>query len=244
MYDYHRVLDSGNILEIWSYEKAPRPHAKPRKRIQKEASSLGDRIASRRRKDNIRRTRQRFVKLVSINCARAGVPALLTLTMRSIVPIETSSKFFAAFFDTLKRTYKIDIEYIGVPEFQKRGAVHYHVLVWGLSEELIYGERASRFLGNIWARGFLDCVPTDGSPKLAGYLSKYMSKAMHDDRLGGKRAFLASRGIMRPVLYKSPLIVAHAREVLGVDIELLTEKKFSTEWLGECHYKRYKTIAL
>jgi len=83
-------------------------------------------------------------------------------------------------------------------------------------------------------------VPTDGSPKLAGYLSKYMSKAMHDDRLGGKRAFLASRGIMRPMLYKSPLVVAHAREILGVDIELLTERTYSTEWLGQGNYQVYK----
>jgi len=240
--EYTKVTFTGTHLEMYKYEKSPRPQTQPRKRVPKEADSIGDSALKQRRLDNLKRTRKRFIQLVSINTTRIGKPALLTLTMRSILPISEANRLFTDFFRTLKRTHNLDLCYIGVPEFQKRGAVHYHVLVWGLDDDILYGERNSRFLGNTWARGFLDCLPTDGSPKLAGYLAKYMQKAMHDDRLAGKRAFLASRNVMRPLLFKSAVPVVFSREILGVDIELLTERSFETDWLGRCDYKLFKVL--
>jgi len=241
---YTKTIFNGSYLEQWQYEKAPKYHPVRRKRRVIERRQEGFVDLKRRRLDNLRRTRKGFLGLVSINSSRGDRSALLTLTMVSIVDVATASKAFNEFSQTLRRLFGNGFRYIGVPEFQKRGAVHYHVIVWGLPDRVIENERDTRFLQHCWARGFLDCIPTDGSEKIAGYLAKYMQKAMFDERLGYKRAYLASRNVMRPVLFKAAAVVANSRAVLGCDLELIGDRSFGTDWLGMGRYLRYKVIPI
>jgi len=105
------------------------------------------------------------------------------------------------------------VSFVAVPEFQdkkKRGALHYHTLVWGLPQSLgdirykkkilSYGlERTFRLIGGIWGRGFADVIQTDGSSKLSYYLSKYFSKAWLDKRFDGHRVVFYSNGFPIPL---------------------------------------------
>lgn len=273
---YTKLIHTGDILELYQYEKTPSitVNRNKRKRITPEGGRPV--IAPERRRDNIRRSRKRFIRLVRSNCDPATPPTLLTLTMFSIVDIKTASACLSRYTATLQRVVGPGFKYIGVPEFQKRGAVHYHLLVWGLPDELVFNEspyatwtrktfrqypavrrffawcitksfrpdqaRGFRLLQNLWACGFVDIMPTDGNGALAGYLAKYMQKAMHDGRLAGKRGFYASRNVLRPVLYKTATPLHLSKLIFGKSTELLTENSFSTEWLGECKYSRYKLV--
>lgn len=238
-YEYSKSIFTGQTLEVYRYERAPKMatgHERPRKK----PSSRRPDITPERRFDNIRRVRRGFLRLVQSNLAGNGAPSFATLTFAANSALTPSLLCFREFVSFLRKELGDGISYIAVPEFQKRGATHFHVLFWGISDELVKNEKHSRYLQAIWARGFVDIIPTDGSPKLAGYMAKYMQKAMHDDRLVGRRAYYPSRNLMRPVLYKTSLVANYAKEVLGVDIELLTERTYSTEWLGQGNYQVYK----
>jgi hypothetical protein len=277
---YFKGIKSGNIIETYKYEKTPQV-AKRRHRVPKTADNKRDCDSSKRREDNLRRLRKGFIRLVRSNCVGNINPTLLTLTMRECVSVSVANKCYAKWAWRLRNSLETKeaqaaFRYIGVPEFQKRGAVHYHVLVWGLPDEWVFNEtpyaawckkvfkqpklvrryvdwcferyldprtsRGSRYLQRLWGYGFVDCVPTDGSAALAGYLAKYMSKTMQDSRLNGKRAYNASRNVLRPVSFESPLFLENADVIWGVDSELVNEREFSTMWLGRCIYKRFNLV--
>jgi len=247
---YEKIIKSGDVVEIWQYEKEP-PEYRPRKKSRYKNP--------RRYRRNVSRARATFFRLVQANLGAGKIPAFLTLTMREIVSIRDGWKAFQAFGARVRRNYSGRLAYIAVPEFQKRGAVHFHCLVWGLTDEEIIRERTTRRIAELWGHGFIDLRSSDGSPKLAGYLAKYMFKAMWDERLSGAKSYSASRSLMRSVSLKSKTAVALVEaEIngdrintdgtisLGVDNPLLPEKEreYSTEWMGKCNYKvyRFKTL--
>jgi len=239
---YTKVIKSGNIIEVYQYEKAPalRSYTRRRRHVQEKAADRGPVRPHKRRGDNLLRLRRGFIRLVRTNLVGDSNPAFLTLTMRSIVSLEAAAARYTRFAVRLKKAFGSDIRYIGVPEFQKRGAVHYHVLVWGIPPDVIVSERQERMIAALWGEGFVDCVLTDGSLKLAGYLGKYMTKSLLDERLGGKRAYYASRNILRPDRFKSAIILDHSQALWGVDNTLLHTAIFPTQWLGQGRYYRYQ----
>jgi hypothetical protein len=263
MSEYRKIIKSGNVVEVYSYEKAPKLEGRPRAKGQHRSREVSDdgRLPdlARKREDNIKRCRQKFIRLVRANTGRADTNALITLTYAAIVDIETATRHFNQFTGLLRKTLGTDFRYIGVPEFQERGAVHFHVLYWGLASRLIEYEkphwkreedigqmdkveRGTRFIQNCWAYGYVDCIPTDNSEKLAGYLAKYMSKAMYDERLLRKRAYYYSRNIYRPYSSTFSPYVNYMNARLEEKATLITDRDFDTRWLGKANYKRYELV--
>lgn len=241
IYDYGKTIYSGTLLEVYRFEKAPRLASSTGRR-RKSSDSTRSSTPGPRRWDSVKRLRRNFTRLVQTQLAGKGAPAFLTLTFVSNADIEFGLLCFKDFNRRAKKEFGDSFSFIAVPEFQKRGAIHFHLLVWGIADHYVKKERATRYIQSLWARGFVDIIPTDGSPKLASYLSKYMQKALQDPRLYGRRAYYCSRNVMRPVLYKTSAVVNYAKEILGVDIELLTERNYSTQWLGAGNYQVYKVI--
>jgi len=235
--NYTKIVQSGDLIEIYDYEKAPSPKrfvAKKKKRY----------TYRRRFKRNIQRAKDNFRRTVRASLAR-GKPAFITLTMVTVESVKTSYKCLSRFTTNLRRTFGNDISWVSVLEFHKKqGRVHFHLLVWGLPDEAIDGERNTRNIQALWFRGWVDIFRTDGSPKLASYMAKYMSKAMHDDRLVGEKSYTVSRNNMRPVLLNTPTQIAYFEEMFSevrsvdnsVDVEV--DRVYKTEWLGRCHYKK------
>ncbi len=174
----------GKVVEVTEYEKtsakAVRIHA-PRAR--------GDVIGCRR-VDSLRRTKQICVRKLSTAIEELGSPLLLTLTFDGDASdAYSSSKALALFFRRLRLKYP-RAHALVVPEVSPKGRIHFHGLLFGLPQSLgdvrkggrtIYvgSERGDRELAAIWKAGYLDCRQTDGSPKLAYYLTKYILK--HND---------------------------------------------------------------
>lgn len=234
---YRKLISSGNILEIYEFEKPPntvrRKSRKRRKDTRRYLPSLT------RRKDNIHRLRNTFRRLVWANSGGAIKPTLITQTMYSVISIQLAYKAFSSFIHFLRSEYGSDFRYVCVPEFQKRGAVHFHSLFWGLPESLVMYERDTRLLQRTWGYGYVDVVSTDGSSKLGTYLAKYMSKAMQDSRLLRAKAYVASRNCLRSVQVRSEAVVDLFREALVVDKTLVRDATYPTQWLGSCHYQLF-----
>jgi len=155
-----------------------------------------------------------------------------------------------------RRRYGKAVRYIAVPEFQERGAVHFHCLFWGVPEKAIEDEapknvdvegvvsvkRGSRAIQHLWSYGYVDCLPTDGSPKLAFYVAKYMHKAVLDERIRGQKSYSCSRNVMRPMSVATKSGSSFALDAWGVKLstaEPLHEKFFDTYWLGRGRYRSY-----
>jgi len=254
---YVKLILSGDLVEEYEYELSPNPDRlkrtrKPRRRV----------FTVERRADSIKACRRAFSRLVRANLETA--PALATLTIVEVGSISDAYREYTLFGKRMRTMFGKDLRMIAVPEFQKRGAVHFHVLIWGLPSALpcLFSksfyfdatgkrhrkhicpveracERNTRTVANIWARGYVDIVETDGSPKLSTYLAKYMQKAMHDVRLVGKRAYSATRNVLRPLSLNTSFQVAYARDELIGDNTLDSLKEYDTLFLGRCVYKRY-----
>jgi len=237
-----KLIKSGNLIELYEYEKecpTKRAYYKPRKKRYRIEG-----LSSRRRYDNVARLKKGFIRLVRSNLTGEERPAFFGLTFASIVPFETGVTAVTVFFAKLRKTFGKRFRYIAVPEFGRLGTrrLHFHILVWGLPENLILNERNTRIFQNCWAEGFLDCIPTDGSPKLAGYLGKYLVKALYSDRTAGKKAYQCSRNVLRPMSTSIKTVLGYTSELWGFDLSTATpckEKVFETQWLGKGRYRSF-----
>lgn len=236
---YEKIVQSGNLIEVYQYAKLPNP---PRHKKR-----------SKRRHERLPFKSERHVKRAVFNFRRKvrstlvlGAPHLVTLTILEITSIAVAYKLFTQFGVRLRKLYGKEIIWLTVPEFQKRGAVHFHSLIWNLSHDIHVTEKDSRGIQNLWGYGYVDIIPTDGSPALSGYLAKYMSKAMHDDRLVGKKAYSCSRNALSPVSLNTKTSVALFKEEFSIDtsenpLQPTSEREYTTKWLGKARYRSYES---
>jgi len=257
---FTKLVRSGDLVEVYQYEN----NLPDRKRKSKENTG-GYRTSTERRADNVRRCGKAFTRLVRANLVGDEKPAFFTFTMFEVVRIDVAFRCYTDFVERLRRAYGKSIRYVAVPEFQERGAVHFHALFWGFSDKVLLNEGSrgktakqkhiwaewlnakgyvksdlgdSRSIQHLWARGFVDCIPTDGSSKLASYLSKYMFKTMFDDRLLAQKAYVASRNVLRPVQSTFNEAFGFLQCLVG---DTVPERKavWEAPYLGSCRYTRY-----
>jgi hypothetical protein len=225
----------------------PRPPRKPKSNHDSE--SLGadrkDSLSEEqlgKRQDNAWRARLAFRRLVASNLSRTQPPLLITLTYKeNITDIVLGYEDYRSFVQALRYKYGKNFKYTCVPEFQKRGAVHFHALFWGLPSEVLLQERDTRTIARIWGKGFVYIKQTDGDGRLSSYLAKYMSKAFIDKRLKNKKAYVASRNVDRPVVVKgfSPIWPV-LDDYVGDNNPPVSERKYDTKWLGTCRHRLFK----
>lgn len=109
---------------------------------------------------------------------------LLTLTFKdNITDVSLADRLFDRFIARVKRRYP-EFSYVGVREFQKRGAVHYHLLIGMYIPQ--------RELAELWGHGFVS-VNFLKLKSAINYVSKYLAKSVDDERLFGRRLILKSR---------------------------------------------------
>jgi hypothetical protein len=178
---------------------------------------------------------------VSANLSKEN-PLLLSFTYsKNMTDITIGWKDYRKFIQRLRNKFGKNFKYIAVPEFQKRGAVHFHVLFWGLPEEINpKDERINRTMAKVWGHGFVDVKNTDGHEKLSGYLAKYMAKAFTDKRLKNQKAYMPSKNVKRPVITRNALVLYELMENVGENDLPVSDKEYNTQYLGKCRYRLYK----
>jgi hypothetical protein len=235
---YTKVVQSGDLIEVYEYEKAP-----TNKRFF---------VTKKRRKRYKGYKSERHIKRAVFTFRRKvratqmlGKPHMFALTMVEITDIATAYKLFTEFGVRLRKVFGKNVVWIAVPEFQKRGAVHFHALIWNLPYETEQSERNGRRIQHLWGYGYADCIHTDGSTALSGYLAKYMSKAMHDERLFGKKAYSCSRNALSSVSLNGQASVALFKEDFQIDtdnsdMKPTREREYESKWMGKVRYRAYE----
>lgn len=149
---------------------------------------------------NIMRSKLECQRLAK--CNANDWKTFITLTFEeNITDIKQANKKFRYFIDKIQRVYK-ELKYICIPEFQKRGAAHYHLLT-NISidnTDLIYLQENNNKFKHIkyWNEGFTKVDTLDKDiKKIIGYISKYMTKDI-DNRLYNHHRYFYSRNLNKP----------------------------------------------
>ncbi len=147
--------------------------------------------------------------------------SFITLTFAdNISDLEYANKRFRLFVDKIQRVKK-DFKYLCIPEFQKRGATHYHLLTNISIDDtsLIFAQEDNKKFKHIkyWIDGFTTVEPLlkCDSKKVIGYISKYMTKDI-DNRLFNRHRYFYSRNLKKPI-------------VSYIDTDKVREKDFYTK---------------
>ena len=162
---------------------------------------------------NINRTKIQFQRL--IQCNMNQFKSFVTLTFKdNIINVDEANKKFANWRTRVKKVYK-EFAYICVPEFQKRGAVHYHLLtninyndfnLLSNEERRIYNKNSGWQVGRdvkYWIYGY-NMAKDIKDINVIGYMTKYMTKDI-DNRLFSKRRYFYSSNLIKPIEYNLDL---------------------------------------
>lgn len=247
---YSKVIRSGKMVEIFHYQYPPKNLYGIRR---KKQNTKGTRTIRRRRTNNIFNTRRNFIRLIWANTSTTNPPTFVTLTFAQVLSYETSSILFTKFLARLRRKHGKQFRCIAVPEYQKRGALHFHCLFYDLpidlekeaphwettadSRSMESVTRGTRYLQRLWLYGYVDCLATDGHHALALYFSKYMSKSMQDIRISGKKAYYTTRNCLRPMLAKGYIVDEYMDTLVDIHSPTLQEREYKTDFMGRCNYK-------
>jgi len=244
---YTRVVQYADVVELYEYEKAHvnrggvRQSSKldRKRRAERKSLSLPKSAFSQRQ------SKTRFFQICSEALYTRGAPHLVTLTNHeNNVSLDEGYRNIYAFKEQIKNKMGVTITYIAVPEWQKKGRLHFHLLVWGLLGQAVseHTERDTRNLQRLYGKGFLDVrLAYDNSPKLASYLTKYFTKSNNSTYLKGRKAYTTSRGIVKPRTYGSNAFDAYRDIIVPEDTCISEVVQYNTQYLGRCSLTKYKT---
>ena len=148
---------------------------------------------------NINRSKFQFQRLVRTN--ESKFKTFITLTFKeNITDVKEANYQFKKWVIAIRQLKK-DFLYIGVPEFQKRGAVHYHLLTnLDIKENhnIIIPQKDNKNCYDVkfWIYGFSSVFDVKNI-NVVGYMSKYMTKSC-DNRLFAHRRYFYSRNLEKP----------------------------------------------
>lgn len=210
LYDY-KLVECGSFVQVYRYQYSRIKNINKNddsdlnlKKIKFEVNTSKKetklKTANEIEERNITRSKLQCQRIAKANMEHWET--FITLTFEdNITDLKLANKRFKYFIDKVRRIKK-DLMYIGVPEHQKRGAIHYHLLT-NISiddTKLIYNQEDNPKFKHIkyWLDGFNSVERVKGDvKKIIGYISKYMTKDI-DDRLFGRRRFFYSQNCIVP----------------------------------------------
>jgi len=235
-----KLIISGKKAELYYYEEAIKINKKMKKRKNYKKRTKEEIIEEVKKCDkaefkmevirdfSLRRTRSKIVRLIDCN---PDLNTFLTLTFKdNVCDLKKANLVFNKFIKRLKRQVP-GLKYLAVPEFQKRGAVHYHVLV--------NFEMENKRLADIWGNGFVMINKVKHVNRIGAYVAKYISKDLFDLRYFGMRKILSSRNLAKPIVV---IIRSEIREFflkIQKTMKILSEKAYFSDWLGRIDYRLY-----
>lgn len=241
----HKVIQCGKYIHVYQYsDSRDKNISKKDKVVHREKKNINlikektcpvVEYLIKKRKEKKKIQKYKKIDIKNINRSKIEMQRLIktnedifktfiTLTFEdNIIDIDSANEKFNIWRTKIKKA-KSDFAYVCVPEFQKRGAVHYHLLtnidytdfsLISKEEKKIYkpykGWNVFKTL-NSWIYGFSN-VQDMKDVNVVGYLTKYMTKDI-DDRLWGHRRYLYSQNLKKPSVAYLDLETANVTDFL------------------------------
>ena len=190
-----KVIVSGNVVEVYDYEKPIIAGYSIKERYKCgrcfEASEEDKQI---NREKVFNRAKRDLRRLINANIGEFS--KFVTLTFReNITDLKVANYEWKKFKQRLETKIGYKLQYLVVIEFQKRGAIHYHCVMFNLP--YIQNNK----LREIWGNGYVKINRIDNVDNVGAYVCKYMTKT-DDDRLLGQKMYFTSRGLKKSVEIK------------------------------------------
>ena len=235
-----KVVKSGNVIEVYKYEKGV---FKGFINVSGRAGNgfITDEQKEKNREVSLMRARRDLRRIVNANVGQWGkdvTSKFVTLTFKdNVSDLYKANYEFEKFIKRLN--YKVygkscsRLKYTVVPEFQERGAVHYHVIFYNLP----YIE--SKVIEEVWGNGFIKINKIDDIDNVGAYICKYLTKSNVDSRLKGRKCYFNSRGLKKPVeVYLDGDELEDIKKTLP-DEAMTYKGEFSNEYLGKIEYEQF-----
>jgi hypothetical protein len=208
---------------------------------------------------SIQRSRSKLRRLIEANAwqwtdkrGNRIPPKLLTLTFReNITNLTIANRRLSKFVQNtnymLRNILKEPLKYVCVVEFQQRGAIHYHMVIFNLPFiDYVF----SKFRTQWKDRFQLETISDNGTGLVIYYISKYLKKQNTDIRFYGKKRYSSSTGLIQPIIVRDDIANEMICNILRgfrndtriIDIPCLGRTTYTSYFLG--HANRLKTHLL
>ncbi|MGL6125458.1 MAG: rolling circle replication-associated protein, partial [Metamycoplasmataceae bacterium] len=105
----------------------------------------------------------------------------------------------------IERKYSLKLSYLGVVEFQERGAIHFHICLFNVPY-LKHSELYEMWSSTCGSGGvYIEKIGANDCDNVGAYITKYLSKDMDDffdNEYKGKKRYFKSRGLKEPEVIK------------------------------------------
>ncbi len=207
MYYNVKTIDSKSTLEVWVHSRpiftgfTVECASSGSRRTFEELDEDEQAEAIKKKKKYYRNKRWEISRLINMNYDNATKFFTMTFAENQ-KDVEIANKHFDKFIKRLK--YQLEKKYDGTPlkyiatwERQKRGAIHYHLVLFGFP----YIKRDG--LAEIWSHGFvrINKIKHIEVHKIGMYVSKYFAKDL-DLKESKKKAFFKSQNLAQPIVEK------------------------------------------
>lgn len=228
-----KLVQSGNMMEVYDFQiPVSYGQKRPNKRKIRKSPTRSDEHRARsiiRAINNVRR-------LTHANFSEHD--KFITLTFNNdqhfdINKLNECLPYYQRFIRKIRNRFP-NLKFITVPEFQKRGAVHYHILC-----NLPFMPMTSNLIEKFWTHGFSNKVAIKSTTHLSLYLTKYLSKRFDDKRIQGHRLYYTSRGLARPKTIYGPLAESFSDKLKSSGVEVQYRHEYQTDRNGQVEYRQY-----
>lgn len=151
-------------------------------------------LAALRRKRYLINLRHTISRIIDANVT--DKTSFLTLTFAdNITDLTWANSELTKFIKRFKNHTKLKVKYLWTWEKQKRGAIHYHLVLFNISFISLYQ------LNKLWKHGFVQInkLEIDSSHNIGRYISKYFSKAFENRELYNVKLYGRSRNLKMPI---------------------------------------------
>ena len=232
-----KVIVSGGVIEVYEYERPVYKGFKSKGGRNQEADEEGK---EKNRKDSLRRARQEVRRIVNANVGAYGeqlTAKFITLTFGdNVTDLDKAHYEFKKFIQRLNYlvfgTKSGKLKYTVVVEFQERGAIHYHVIIYNIPYTRV------EVIERIWGNGWVWIKKIEDVDNVGAYICKYLTKEGDDERLRGRKCYFNSRGLFKPLVIEEEKKTETIKQSLP-DEFMIVSKQYENEHLGKISYRQY-----
>jgi len=244
-----KLVISGPMLEIYEYNISPNAGRK-RNLSPEERKRMEERFGPISRiempQNSFYRSKKNAKRIMFCNAWRwlkenqlPFPPFFLTLTFaENIQDLKLAGDIFRKFIQRFNYELGYEnayLQYIAIREFQQRGAIHYHLIIFNLP---YMKDRVYKTIRELWGEGRIDLKMIKSMGTLTYYLSKYMVKDAENGKLSGMKRYLTSKKIKRPSIIKDDNYAVFD-VAMRLENKLVYETKFEAGFIGTIKYRQY-----
>lgn len=223
-YNYNiKIIDLQGYKQVYIY---PLQHFKQVKGNEKKQFKELDLIIDTNYKKDYKEIQEKTKKVDFKNVIRSKLKcqrlikandkvwkSFITLTFKeNITDLSLAYKILYKKLHYIKTRIKKDFKWVCIPEYQKNGRVHYHLITnIELNDKKLVS--IQKYNGNlfyhlkIWENIGYNCIQTikdkegNDNKKICGYISKYMTKQYIEDTFYNKNRYYCSQNLNKPKEY-------------------------------------------